>query len=119
MSRPHFNKKERERLFGLYKGECYLCGGSIDRVREAFDIEHQIPWEISYDNSDGNLRLAHVKCHKVKTAKDRKDIAKVHRIAAKHNGTAPPSRAKIQSRGFPKSRVWQPSGNEEAQDVVD
>ncbi len=119
MTRPHFSRKERERLFELRKGHCYLCRGDITPALEAWDVEHEIPWEISYDNSDGNLRLAHVKCHKVKTAKDRKDIAKVHRIAAKHNGTAPPSRAKIQSRGFPKSRVWQPSGNENSHDNTD
>jgi CRISPR/Cas system Type II protein with McrA/HNH and RuvC-like nuclease domain len=101
MPRKSFNKKERTRLFSLYEGRCYLCEGKIDANVEAWDIEHVIPWEISRDDSDENLRLAHRKnCHTKKTAKDRKDISKVQRMAAKHNGTWVRKGPKLRSRGF-------------------
>lgn len=104
MPRKSFNQKDRERIFLLRGGTCYLCNGQVDRVREAWEIEHEIPWEISRDDSDENLQVAHYKCHKVKTAVDMGDIAKVKRIAAKHTGTYPKSKAKIRSRGFASTR---------------
>lgn len=118
MARPSFSRKERARLFALREGVCYLCSGKIDATREAWEIEHEIPWEISRDNSDDNLRLAHFKCHKVKTAKDAGDIARVKRIAAKHNGTYPKpiGNARLRSRGFSKTRLWQPNGNPDSYD---
>lgn len=88
MARPSFNRKERARLFALRGGVCYLCGGKIDGTTERWEIEHEIPWAISRDNSDDNLRLAHFKCHKVKTANDAGDIARAKRRAAKHDGSA-------------------------------
>ncbi len=99
-----FSQKDRARLFALRGGRCYLCSGKIDSTREAFDIEHEIPWEISRDNSDDNLQLAHRKCHKAKTAVDAGDIAKVKRIEAKHKGFYPKSRAPIRGRGFANTR---------------
>ena len=102
--RPYFSKKERARLFALRNGVCYLCKTRIDGTREAFEVEHEIPWEISRDNSDDNLQLAHVRCHKVKTAKDVADIAKVKRIHDKFHGFHPKSRARIPSRGFASTR---------------
>lgn len=88
MGRPSFNRKERARLFALRGGVCYLCGGKIDGATERWEIEHEIPLAISRDNSDDNLRLAHFKCHKVKTANDAGDIARAKRRAAKHDGSA-------------------------------
>ncbi len=83
--RPSMTTKRKMLIFAQHKGICYLCKGKIS-VGEAWDAEHVIPWEISRDDSDENLRPAHVKCHRVKTARDRKDIAKVHRIEARHKG---------------------------------
>lgn len=87
MARKSFNAKERDRLFNLYAGKCYLCNGQIDRKKERFEIEHVIPLAISDDNSDGNLRLAHAKCHLAKTATDLATIAKVKRQAGNHDGS--------------------------------
>ena len=111
MARPSFNRKERARLFALREGCGYLCDGKIGAT-EAWEVEHEIPWEISRDNSDDNLRLAHVKCHRVKTAKDRKDIAKVHRMEAKANGTWPASPTPLRSRNTFAKRtpLWKPLG---------
>ena len=87
MARKSFNGKERDRLFKLYSGKCYLCEGQINRETERFEIEHVIPFAISGDNSDENLHLAHAKCHLVKTANDLGTIAKVKRQAGNHDGS--------------------------------
>lgn len=91
MSRKSFHARERGRIFNLYGGVCYLCEGKI-HVGEAWEIEHCIPWELSRDDSDENLRLAHVKCHKVKTASDIRTIRKSDRQRDKHTGAMPRSR---------------------------
>ena len=103
--RKSFSKKDRARLFTLYAGECYLCNGKIDGTVEAWEIEHRIPWALTQDDSDSNLRLAHIKCHKIKThTEDRPMISKAERLYLKHNGMWPSSKAKIRSRGFNQSR---------------
>lgn len=99
MARPSMTRKRRTLIFERHKGCCHLCGGQIT-VGEAWDAEHLIAWEISRDDSDDNLRPAHVKCHKIKSSRDRQDIAKVHRIEAKHKGTWAKSKARIPSRPF-------------------
>src|SRR5690554_4540825 len=87
MARKSFNAKERDRLFKLYAGKCYLCDGPIDRDTQRLEIENVIPLAITDDNSDGNLRLAHAKCHLAKTSTDLATIAKVKRQAGNHDGS--------------------------------
>lgn len=103
MSRRSFSRKDRARIFALGKGCCHLCSGKIG-VGEAWEVEHLIPWAISRDDSDDNLRPAHKKCHAPKTVEDVGVIAKLKRIEAKHNGSWPRSKAKIKSRGFASTR---------------
>jgi CRISPR/Cas system Type II protein with McrA/HNH and RuvC-like nuclease domain len=104
-ARKSFTKKERARLFGLYAGRCYLCEGAIDGTKEAYEIEHVIPWALTQDDSDGNLRLAHVKCHKAKThGAERSMLNKVERQRLKNAGHWPKSKAKIPSRPFQSAR---------------
>ena len=100
-SRHSISRKDRARLFSLYAGECYLCNGKIGPA-EAWEIEHVIPWELTRDDSDDNLRLAHKKCHAAKTANDIRAIRKADRNRDKHNGTFKPS-----GRGF-----YRPPGTE-------
>lgn len=102
--RKSFSKKERDRLFVLYDGECHICTGPIRREVEAYEIEHVIPWALTQDDSDDNLRLAHVKCHRVKTTSDVKTIAKTERMRLRHIGALPRSKRPIPSRSFPKTR---------------
>ena len=103
MARKSFSRTERVRLFDLHKGACHLCGQKI-MVGEAWDLEHIVPWELTRDDSDDNVKPAHKSCHKVKTAEDVAAIRKADRIRAKHIGAWPPSRAKLRSRGFSNSR---------------
>lgn len=109
MSRPSMTTRRKALIFSAHKGMCHLCGGRI-AVGEAWDAEHVIPWEISRDDSDDNLRPSHKKCHAVKTSNDRRDIAKVQRMAAKHNGTWAKSKHRLQGPGFHKrGEKWRAS----------
>lgn len=98
MPRRPRSRKERARLFELHGGICHLCEGRIG-VGEAWELEHVIPLEISGDESDGNVKPAHEKCHKRKTPKDAADIAKAKRRQDKHSGAWKPT-----SRPIPGSK---------------
>ena len=67
MSRRRFNDKDRARIFAANGGDCHLCGGKLDGGREPWEIEPVIAWELTRDDSDKNLRPAHISCHKTKT----------------------------------------------------
>jgi 5-methylcytosine-specific restriction protein A len=103
MARKHFSRTERVRLFDLHGGACHICNEKI-RVGEAWELEHIVAWELTRDDSDGNVKPAHKDCHKTKTAVDVANIRKADRIRAKHIGAWPQSKAKIKSAGFRKSR---------------
>jgi len=92
MARKRFSDKDRARIFADNNGICHLCKQKIDGVREAWEIEHVIAWELTRDDSDGNLRPAHIRCHKNKTHKqDRPAINEAKRREAKHTGLSRPS----------------------------
>ena len=113
MGRRSFSRKDRARIFAANNGACHLCSGKI-AVGEAWEVEHVIPYALTQDDSDENLRPAHVKCHKKKThQEDRPRISKAERQRAKHLGTWPPSKAPLKSRGFSSSRLWRPIETQE------
>lgn len=103
MTRKRRSARERERLFLLHGGRCYLCGVKI-KAGEAWELEHRIPWELTRDESDENVLPAHVGCHKVKSVDDIRGIRKADRQRLKHTGCWPKSRARIPSRGFQTAR---------------
>jgi 5-methylcytosine-specific restriction protein A len=88
MARKRFSDKDRARIFADNLGICHICGEKIDGVREAWEIEHVIAWELTRDDSDDNLRPAHkLVCHPEKTHKrDRPAINQAKRREAKHTG---------------------------------
>lgn len=91
MARRRFTDKDRTRIFAANNGCCHLCKGKIDGVREAWEVEHVIAWELTRDDSDENLRPAHIACHKVKThEQDRPAINEAKRRAAKFQGVKRP-----------------------------
>ena len=73
--RPAMTKARRARIFAAHDGICYLTGVKIGPEDE-WDVEHVIPWALSHDDSDANLRPALVDPHAVKTKDDVKRIAK-------------------------------------------
>lgn len=64
---------------------CHLCGGVIDVIKDgpdSWEAEHTVP----FATGGTEVLPAHVDCHKVKTARDVKEIAKGKRSSAKHFG---------------------------------
>lgn len=102
MARKRFNDKDRTRIFANNNGVCHLCEQKIDGVREAWEIEHVIAWEFTRDDTDDNLKPAHIDCHKRKThERDRPAINQAKRREAKHLGIKRPS-SKLATRDKPK-----------------
>lgn len=78
--RPPMSPARRRYLFQLHGGVCCRCEEQIDPVRDRWEVGHFIPWEISRDNSEGNLKPEHYDCHRRWTREhDQTLIAKVHR----------------------------------------
>jgi 5-methylcytosine-specific restriction protein A len=115
MPRRSFSRKDRARIFTASEGVCHLCRGRIG-VGEAWEVEHVIPYALTQDDSDGNLRPAHKKCHAVKThTEDRPRISKAERQRAKHLGTWPKSRTPMRSKNTFANRggLWASGQNTE------
>lgn len=103
MARKHFSRTERVRIFELNRGECHLCSQKI-QVGDAWDLEHIVPWALTRDDSDDNVKPAHKSCHKEKSADDVAAIRKADRVHAKFIGAWPKSKTPLRSRGFAKTR---------------
>jgi 5-methylcytosine-specific restriction protein A len=101
--------KQRLAILKAHDSKCYLCGGAIT-PGEAFELEHMIAFELTRDDSDGNLRPAHSKCHAVKTRDDVAAIARAKRREVNHNGAKPAPRQKIKSPGFARPDKPQRTG---------
>ncbi|WP_406646937.1 HNH endonuclease signature motif containing protein [Aliisedimentitalea scapharcae] len=86
MTRRKRTTLQRAKIFDDHKGKCHICEEKIDGTREAWELEHVIPYEMTRDDTDENLAPAHVSCHRGKTRADKADIAKAKRVSAKHNG---------------------------------
>jgi 5-methylcytosine-specific restriction protein A len=103
VARKHFSRTDRVRIFDLNGGKCHICGLRI-QAGDVWELEHIVPWELTRDDSDQNVKPAHYKCHKGKTAVDVGNISKADRVRAKFIGAWPKSQAKIKSPGFRKTR---------------
>lgn len=90
MTRRCISTKERASIFLAAGGRCHLCGGAIGAT-EAWDVEHVIPLAQGGEDGGDNLRPAHRKCHKAKTAQDATDTARAKRREASHRGWKAPS----------------------------
>lgn len=118
--RPSMSKARRLRIWERDKGVCYLCNAKV-QAAEAWEVEHVIPWALAFDDSDGNLKVAHKDgdCHAAKTKVDIDRIAKAkaqggetgqwarrQKNGPKMRPSKPnwPKGRKIESRGFPKRR---------------
>lgn len=105
--RPSMSKARRSRIFLQHDGKCGLCGV---KIYGPYEIEHRIPWALSFDDSDENLYPVHPAGHKAKTRDDVARIAKAKRQGGETGQAA--RRAKngpqLKSRGFEKApkRKW-------------
>jgi len=96
--------KDRHAFLAAHGGRCYYCGKPI--TDDQWDDEHVLARELGGSDDMDNRKPIHRRpCHKIKTAQDRKLIAKSNRIRKKH-GLDPVTRKpgrKIASRPFPKA----------------
>jgi 5-methylcytosine-specific restriction protein A len=103
MSRREFPASVRRAAYKRCNGVCEVCGSVL--MVGKFEFDHIIPDGLGGEPTLDNCRVACSACHAVKThTEDRPRMAKADRQRAKHLGLHPPSRAKIPSRGFPKTR---------------
>ena len=58
--------KEKKRIRQEYNYTCQICGGY------GYEVDHRIPWSISHDSNDSNLRVLCVRCNRA-TRLQRKD----------------------------------------------
>lgn len=121
--RPSMSKARRLRLFTEQGGICWICKKKV-KAGEEYDLDHIIPWALSFDDTDENLRVAHKTCHrgeKSKTSDDVKRISKAKRQGsidgrgqwARRQKNGPqiksgpsnwPKGVNIQSRGWEKKK---------------
>jgi CRISPR/Cas system Type II protein with McrA/HNH and RuvC-like nuclease domain len=104
-------KTRRVRIFVKEEGRCYLCREKI-KIGELFEVEHVIPWALSQDDSDDNLKVAHTICHRqLKTGDDVKRIAKAKRMNQETGQQArrmKRDKPLLPSRPFPKTKTTWP-----------
>lgn len=97
----------RLRVFERWGGRCHITGQRIT-LKDEWDLDHIKPLHLAEKdenlNRESNLAPAIRERHREKTAKENKAKAKADRLRAGHLGIKPPSRRKIPSRPFPKSR---------------
>ena len=89
----------RQRIFDRETGICHWCRQPISKG--GFECDHIIALINGGENRESNLGPVHPHCHKLKSAQDVKEKAKVQRTRQKHTGAKKPA-GKIQSKGFDK-----------------
>ena len=94
----------RDRIFTRHRGICHKSGTRI-MAGVKWDLDHIKPLGLGGENRERNLApILADEPHKEKSAEEVSMIRKADRMGRKHRGTWPKSRAKIQSRGFAKTR---------------
>jgi 5-methylcytosine-specific restriction protein A len=93
--------KVRQKVFDREKGKCHLCEQPI-QAGQKWDLDHVKALINGGENRDTNLKPAHRKCHKEKTARDVAEKAKIAAIRQRHTGALVPP-APINSASFRKS----------------
>ena len=98
--RGHMSKRRADRITKANGGACYICGSTDG----PFDIEHPLQLWMGGTDQDEELKpVCRFTCHKVKSAKDAGERAKVRSLIKKHYGDRKPSRLK--GRGFDKTKT--------------
>ncbi len=83
--RKRRTSQQRLKLFLAQGGICYICGLKV-QTGEKWELEHERALSMFGADDEDNLRIAHVHCHKTKTATDLGSLAKAKRIVARHRG---------------------------------
>lgn len=94
----------RLRVFERYGGRCYLSGRKI-MPGDKWELEHVQALCNGGEHRESNLAPALAAPHKVKTARDVAEKAKVDRIRKRHAGIRPPSRFQTAKDGKYKQKM--------------
>lgn len=94
-------EKVRLRVFDRSGGICHLCDLPI--TDRKWDLDHEKALINGGENRESNLKPAHRKCHKAKTAADVAEKAKVAAIRAAHLGARTAPARPMQGQPFPKT----------------
>ena len=105
--RPSMSKARRLRIFVKEDGRCYLCGDKV-MIGQLFEVEHVIPWALSFDDSDDNLKIAHTVCHKTLKTKD--DVKRIAKAKAQGGETGQYARRQNRGHGLIQSRPFSKDG---------
>lgn len=92
--------KVRQRVFDREHGCCHLCEQPI-QPGQKWDLDHVVALINGGENAEPNLKPAHRKCHKDKTARDVAEKAKVAAIRQRHLGIV--DAPKLRGSPFPKT----------------
>lgn len=92
------------RIWAKHEGRCAISGRKLGPGEG--EIDHILPLGLGGRHAEDNLQVLSTEAHKAKTRADMDVTVKVRRVHAKHHGYWPESKAKIRSRGFPKSRPY-------------
>jgi RNA-directed DNA polymerase len=77
-----YNKQKQE-LLKKQNGLCTMCGAIIDE-NEKVEIDHILAKAYGGTDDKKNLRLIHATCHKQKTARERRERAKLRKLERKN-----------------------------------
>lgn len=80
--RGHMTKARLARIFLAANGVCHICCLLV-RDGERWDAEHIVPLSMGGADDDANLRPAHVRCHKTKSAAEAGQRAKRNETIAR------------------------------------
>lgn len=84
--RKAMSPTRRLRIWEAHSGQCCICGGKIDGVREKWIVEHCRALGLSGEDKDSNCAPAHETCAKIKTKDDVARISKAKAVKQKHLG---------------------------------
>ena len=101
VDRRSFSIKQRLAIYTRQNGLCAICGLLMPHGQ--FEIDHELALIAGGDNSGGNLRAVHPKCHSDKTGDDVRSHKKVQRTMA---GGKKRKGRKIPYRLFDGTPVW-------------
>ncbi|WP_368669526.1 HNH endonuclease [Roseibium sp. RKSG952] len=94
----------KDRVFMRFQGRCHRTGLKI-QAGDKWELEHLKALGLGGENRERNLApILAGDPHKEKTAEEVGMMRKADRMRRKHNGTWPKSKAKLQGRGFAKTR---------------
>jgi 5-methylcytosine-specific restriction protein A len=68
--RPGVSAQTKLRLVVRQKNRCNVCKAEL--MENHWDVDHILPWNISNDNSDQNLQIICMPCHRTKTTQEGK-----------------------------------------------